>query len=115
MPSKNKLRGTRLENRIVKMAQDFGFKARRAWGSDGRSMGLHKDVDVLIDERITLQCKKRKKLPDWMGVSDDVDYNIIQTDYKPPMILIPFEEYLRMLRTIETTRTTLKILSGKEV
>ena len=88
------------------MAESYGLKAKRAWGSDGRSMGLHKDVDVLIEDTIKIQVKKRKKFPDWIGISDYVDYNVIQTDYKPPMIIIPLDEYLQLIKERDNVRST---------
>ena len=48
MPSKNKARGNALERKIVKLAEAHGVDARRAWGSDGRSMGYTEDVDGIF-------------------------------------------------------------------
>jgi len=81
---------------VVKMAEKFGLKARRAWGSDGRAMGMAKGVDVLVDEDIRIQCKKKKKLPKWLVVEEGVDYQVFQTDYKKPQIIIPLEEFFRL-------------------
>ena len=96
MAAKNKARGNRLEYKIVKLAEKYGLKAKRAWGSDGRSMGLVEQVDVLLEGKIKLQCKMRKKFPQWMNVEEGVDYQVVQTDNKPPMIIMPIEEYLEM-------------------
>ncbi len=77
------------------------MKAKRAWSSDGRSFGLSKEVDVLMEGKVRFQCKKKKDFPKWIGVSDEVDYNIIQTDRKPPMIIIPFSEWLTMYSFVD--------------
>jgi len=97
LAAKNKARGNRLENKVVKMMQAVGAKAVRAWGSDGRSLGLSQDVDVLMNDTVRFQCKMKKKFPKWIGVSETVDYNIIQTDHKPPQIIIPLEEWLELI------------------
>jgi hypothetical protein len=81
----------------VKIAEKSGLKARRSWGSDGRAMGYAKGVDVLVDEEIKIQCKKKKKLPQWLVVEEGVDYQVFQTDYKKPMIIIPVEEFFDLI------------------
>ena len=75
------------------------MQARRTWGSDGRSLGLNKDVDIVTSEGITFQVKKKKDFPKWIGVNGNTNYNIIQTDYKPPLIIIPLEEWLELKRS----------------
>ena len=78
------------------MAEAAGLEAKRAWGSDGRSLGLTQDVDVLINGELKIQCKMKKQFPKWIGVSDDVDYNVIQTDREEPLIIVPLEEFLEL-------------------
>ena len=60
-------------------------------------MGLVEQVDVLLEGKIKLQCKMRKKFPQWMNVEEGVDYQVVQTDHKPPMIIMPIEEYYALL------------------
>ena len=48
MPSKNKARGNRFERLVISRAKNAGFEAERAWGSDGKSLGLTHDVDGII-------------------------------------------------------------------
>ena len=70
MASKNKAKGNRFENECVKKLQDMGFKkVSRAWGSDGRSLGLTEDVDVVADD-IKIQCKVRKSVPKWLALGN---------------------------------------------
>ena len=40
MSSKSKQKGNRFERECVDTAKDKGIKSIRAWGSDGRSLGL---------------------------------------------------------------------------
>ena len=48
MANKEKAKGNRFEKECVKVAEDYGFSATRAWGSDGRSLGQDSEVDVVI-------------------------------------------------------------------
>jgi hypothetical protein len=96
MPAKNKNRGNRLERKIVNMAKGLGLSAQRAWGSDGRALGMIAEVDCVIDG-LTFQCKKRKTWPEWMTVPDGVDYQVIERNYGEPMIVMPMIDYLTLL------------------
>ena len=41
------------------MAKEYGLDSKRAWGSDGRSLGLDAEVDIVIED-FTAQCKVEK-------------------------------------------------------
>lgn len=59
-----KQKGNRVERECVNLAKSFGFESRRAWGSDGRSLGWHEEVDITITTKEDLykfQVKARKK------------------------------------------------------
>jgi Holliday junction resolvase len=73
--SPSKAKGNRYEREIVNHFKSFGFNCQRAYGSNGKSLGLEEDVDVLInseDETIsfTIQCKIRKKLPQYLELGN---------------------------------------------
>ena len=61
-PSKQK--GNRFERLIVDKAHSYGVKGERAWGSNGRSLGMHEEVDVLLEGDLRIQAKCRKKIAD---------------------------------------------------
>ena len=42
MPHPSKAKGNRLERDVVNKLKESGIKAKRSWGSDGRSMGWRK-------------------------------------------------------------------------
>ena len=67
MPSKSKNKGNTFERLIVNKAKDMGLEAKRAWGSNGQSIGWHEEVDVLIDNSFTIQAKCRKKIADYFS------------------------------------------------
>ena len=48
MASPSKAKGNRFEREIVNKMTSLGIKAKRAWGSNGASLGMHEEVDVLI-------------------------------------------------------------------
>jgi hypothetical protein len=64
-------------------------------------MGMSKGVDVLVEDDIKLQCKKKKKFPQWMIVEEGVDYQVVQTDYQKPMVIMPLEQYFETLLLVK--------------
>ena len=77
-PSKNK--GNRFEREIVKAVELHEVKCVRAWGSNGKALGCHEEVDILIDDEIKVQAKVRKAIPNWIRPSENVDVQIIKED-----------------------------------
>jgi Holliday junction resolvase len=69
MPSKSKAKGNRFERECVNLAKKYGLESKRAWGSDGRSLGLDPEVDMTI-ENYTVQCKVRKRIASWLKPSE---------------------------------------------
>ena len=64
----SKRKGTAYENEIVSKLKESGFSdVKRAWGSDGRSMGEAPDVDIVADN-IKIQAKRRKSIPKWLSL-----------------------------------------------
>ena len=70
MANKQKAKGTRFENECVSIAEQHGFNSKRAWGSDGRSLGHSSEVDLVInyllssetEREMKVQCKVRNKI-----------------------------------------------------
>tara|TARA_R110000824_G_scaffold217210_2_gene403755 strand:+ start:401 stop:709 length:309 start_codon:yes stop_codon:yes gene_type:complete len=65
MASPSKAKGNRFEKECVKKAEEKNLKSKRAWGSDGRSLGLSEKVDLVIED-YTVQCKVRKRIAKWI-------------------------------------------------
>ena len=80
MPNKSKAKGNRFEREIVDAVELHEVKAVRAWGSNGKALGHHEEVDILIDDDIKVQAKVRKALPKWIKPSQEVDIQIIKED-----------------------------------
>ena len=100
MTAKNKRRGNVLEYEVVAAAKEAGLDAVRAWGSDGRALGEHPEVDVMIGSW-TVQCKRRKRLPQWLTPSEHVDIQVVRQDRDKPYVVISLERFLEMMDAIE--------------
>jgi len=102
-PSKQK--GNRFERECVKKAEMYDIPAQRAWASDGRSLGLSSEVDIVIgadhvfSDKMTCQCKVRKRLPDYIfPKTDDVDCQLIKQDRGETYIVMRYDDYLSDMR-----------------
>jgi len=92
-----KMKGNRFERKLVALCDYFGIKAERMWGSSGLSRGLPAEVDVIIkgkNEDIRVQCKCRKKMPKFLGITDVVDIVAIKEDRGDMYFIIRAEDYL---------------------
>jgi len=101
MPSKNKSRGNKLETEVVKLFEKYSLLAKRAWGSNGKALGEHEEVDVLLpanktsERSLKIQCKRKKKLPDWLGFTEHVDAVVVREDRGKKFLLIEFEDFIK--------------------
>ena len=51
MSHPSKIKGNKFERDCCKLADVFEINSQRAWGSDGRSMGLDAEVDIVIGNK----------------------------------------------------------------
>jgi Holliday junction resolvase len=103
---KNKVRGNNLEREIVNEAKDMGMYAKRAYASDGRSLGKSEVVDVIVEDT-TIQAKRRKKVAQWLYPDyhgDDVDAVVTRMDRKEALAIIPLKRFLRLLQIEKENR-----------
>ena len=101
MANKSKRKGTRFENEIVQILNENGIKAKRAWGSNGKSLGLEEDVDILVEkfgyhESFKIQAKRRAALPAYLKLGN-CDAVVIREDREVPMVLMPFMDLIGIL------------------
>ena len=98
MTSPSKIKGNNFEREIVKLFQTRGYYAKRAYASNGQSLGLHEEVDIIASgvgsTQLKLQCKRRKKLPDFLGFTEHVDAVVFKEDRGDIYIMFRLEEYL---------------------
>lgn len=100
MASPSKSKGNRLEYLLVKRAQDAGLEAKRAYGSNGKSLGFTDDVDVLIGD-IKVQAKARKAVASFMKPPPGADVTVLQEIRKghteEPLVVMPLKMFLELL------------------
>ena len=116
MPSRNKQRGYEAEVALLKVAQGNGFEGRRAWGSDGRAMGMNAKVDAEI-EGLTYQCKRKKLAPAYLSDMMDlikkgvVDAASFYFDRKGTWIFLPAADYFALRARAEGKRASADLRS----
>ena len=104
MSHPSKIKGNKFERDCCKLAEAFEIPSKRAWGSDGRSMGLHQEVDIVIGDKkykdeCNCQCKIRKRLPDYIFPKTNVvDCHLIREDRGDAYIVMRYEDYLAEMR-----------------
>lgn len=106
MTSKSKVKGNGFEHEIVKLAESLGIPAKRARGSDGRSLGEHEEVDCIIGP-YKVQAKRRKALTKYMIPNENVDAVVCREDRSYPLIVMPYKDFLQMIAIVK------KVLEAK--
>ena len=91
-PSKQK--GNRFERQVVELCRIWDIFCKRAWGSNGEALGMHSEVDCVIDDDFRVQAKVRKKLPAYLIPSEEVDAVVFKQDRGEVLMLIRFEDWL---------------------
>jgi len=96
MPSPSKAKGNRFEREVVNKAIQSGLTAKRAWGSNGASLGMHEEVDLIIgkDPQIKIQAKCRKSLASFLQPTEHVDAVVCKQDRGETLIILRFEDWL---------------------
>jgi|TARA_R100001443_G_scaffold1202_3_gene4608 Holliday junction resolvase len=103
MSSKSKQKGNRFERECVEVAKDKDVRAIRAWGSDGRSLGLTSEVDILID-KYKAQCKVRKRVAKWLKPSEEVDIQLVKEDRGQIYLIQRYDEWLEMVSVLQAQK-----------
>ena len=96
MPSPSKAKGNRFEREVVNKTIQSGLTAKRAWGSNGASLGMHEEVDLIIgkDPQIKIQAKCRKSLASFLQPTEHVDAVVCKQDRGETLIILRFEDWL---------------------
>lgn len=103
MPNKSKIKGDGYERELVNICKEHNVPAVRARGSDGRSLGEHETVDVLIGSQ-RIQAKRYKKFPAWSKFDPKhVDAIVYREDYsKEHFVLLTLESYMALIKEKES-------------
>ena len=111
--SKNK--GSKFERDCCNQAELFEIPSKRAWGSDGRSMGRHQEVDIVIGDKkyndeMHVQCKIRKRLPEYIfPKNDSIDSHLIREDRGKSYIVLRYDDYLAEMRRYRQLKNKLEL------
>ena len=106
MSSKSKAKGNRFEKECVEIAEQHGFQAKRAWGSDGRSIGKDSEVDVVIsyllssdmEREMDVQCKVRNKIAQYLLPPESCDITLIKQDRGEIYATIRYKDLLELIQ-----------------
>ena len=104
-PSKQK--GNRFEREIVSLCEFWETKCKRAWGSNGEALGMHAEVDCVIDNDYKVQAKVRRRLPKYLIPSEEVDAVVFKQDRGEVLMLVRFEDWLAEKKRFEEIARTI--------
>ena len=88
---------------------------KRAWASDGRSLGLDAEVDVVIgnkeyNDEMHIQCKIRKRLPEYIFPKNDaIDSHVIRENRGEAYIVLRYDDYLAEMRRYRQLKDELEL------
>ena len=94
-PSKTK--GNAYERELVNLAKESGLEAKRAYASNGESLGIHAEVDLVIEDK-RIQAKRRKSIASFLQPSEHYDAVAVRQDRGESLIVISIYEYLDLLK-----------------
>ena len=94
MAHPRKQKGNRYETMIVDKAHSYDIGWERAWGSNGRSLGMHEEVDVLLEGDLRIQAKCRKKIAEWLKPSEVVAAVVVKDDRGETYIILRYDVFL---------------------
>ena len=100
MSSPSKAKGNRFDRLVVNQAKEAGFKAIRAYASDGRSLGEAPDVDCLVGG-FKIQCKTRKHIANWIKVPESCDATAVKENRGDTFIVMRYDDWLDLLKLID--------------
>ena len=115
MSHPSKIKGNKFERDVVKKAELFEIDGKRAWASDGRSLGLDAEVDVVIgnkkyNDEMHVQCKIRKRLPEYIFPKNDaIDSHLIREDRGEAYIVLRYDDYLSEMRRYRQLKDKLEL------
>ena len=97
MASPSKAKGNRFERLVVNLAAEAGLTSKRAYASNGISLGLEEDVDCLVGG-YKVQCKTRARIAKWIKVPDSCDVTAVKEDRGDTFIVIRYNEWLDLIK-----------------
>ena len=97
MSHPSKVKGNKFERDVVNKAKDFGLKSKRAYASNGESLGLHAEVDLIIED-YKIQAKIRKAIASYLVPNENVDAQVIRQDRGETYIVLRLDDWLKQIQ-----------------
>ena len=93
-PSKRK--GNGFERELVQFFLVSGIHAKRAYASNGESLGHHATVDVVAAGK-RLQAKRKGRIAAWLKVSEHQDAVVVREDRGETYVVLTLAEYANLI------------------
>ena len=107
MANPSKRKGDKFERALVNEAEATGIPAQRAYMSNGRALGESKNVDLVLglQGEWRIQAKRRKKIAQYLIPPDGADLTAVREDYGEPLVVLPFDRFLDLIKPTSGTPT----------
>ena len=96
MAHPSKVKGNKFERDVVNKAKEFGLDSKRAYASNGESLGMHAEVDLLIKD-YKIQAKIRKSIASYLLPNENVDAQVIRQDRGEAYVVLRLEDWLKTI------------------
>ena len=96
MAHPSKVKGNKFERDVVNKAKEFGLESKRAYASNGESLGMHAEVDLIIED-YKIQAKIRKNIASYLLPNENVDAQVIREDRSEAYIVLRLEDWLELI------------------
>ena len=96
MTHPSKVKGNKFERDVVNKAKELGLKSKRAYASNGESLGMHAEVDLIIED-YKIQAKIRKSIESYLLPNQNVDAQVIRQNRGEAYVVLRLEDWLKTL------------------
>ena len=97
MAHPSKVKGNKFERDVVNKAKEFGLDSKRAYASNGESLGMHAEVDLIIKNN-KIQAKIRKSIASYLLPNENVDAQVIRQNRGEAYIVLRLEDWLKQIQ-----------------
>lgn len=108
MANRSRSKGFQFERDLVRQFNESGLPTKRAWGSNGESLGLEADVDLLVADRWPVQAKIRKTLPAYLLIPTSCAVTVFRQAYGETMALITLSDLMDLWKEVYDARSSEK-------
>ena len=97
MAHPSKVKGNKFERDVVNKAKELALDSKRDYASNGESLGMHAEVDLIIED-YKIQAKIRKSIASYLIPNENVDAQVIRQDRGEAYIVLRLEDWLKQIR-----------------